>query len=47
MGEWNIRIRMLGKIDGVYNDDYIWHGALYPFDADAKAYAKRMGMSLI
>jgi len=46
-GEWTIRIRMLGRVESLdLVDDYIWHGALYPFDAEAKAYAKQYGMGL-
>jgi hypothetical protein len=39
-GEWTIRIRLLGAIDSEPNNDYLWHGSLYPYDQDAKAYAK-------
>jgi PAS domain-containing protein len=39
-GEWTIRIRLLGAIDSEPNNDYLWHGSLYPYDQDAKEYAK-------
>ena len=42
-GEWMIKVRPLGPIDGNTVGDeinYLWSGCLYPFDDIAKVYAK-------
>jgi hypothetical protein len=46
MGEWTVRIRLLGAIDHQPNTDYLWHGGLYPYDQKAKEYAKEYNIPL-
>jgi PAS domain-containing protein len=46
MGEWTVRIRLLGAIDHLPNTDYLWHGGLYPYDQTAKDYAKEYNIPL-
>jgi PAS domain-containing protein len=45
-GEWTVRIRLLGAIDGQPNTDYLWHGGLYPSNQVAKDYAKEYNIPL-
>ena len=45
-GEWIVRIRLLGPIDGGDHNDFLWHGGLYPFDQVAKEYAKQYNIPL-
>lgn len=44
VGEWIVRVRPLGPIDG--GNDYLWHGTIYPFDQKSKEYAKTYGIPL-
>lgn len=47
-GEWIIRIRPLGPIESESSDnDYLWHGTLYPNDDSAKSYARLFGIPLV
>lgn len=44
VGEWVIKVRPLGAIDGGH--DYLWHGTLYPHDQKAKEHAKSYNIPL-
>lgn len=44
MGEWIVRVRPLGPIDG--GNDYLWHGTIYPFDDKSKECATTYGIPL-
>lgn len=44
VGEWMVKIRPLGPLDG--GEDYLWHGTLYPFDQKAKDYARSYNIPL-
>lgn len=46
-GEWTIRIRPLGAITKDGEEDFLWHGALWPYDQKAKEYAKAYNIPLI
>lgn len=44
VGEWVIKVRPLGAIDGGH--DYLWHGTLYPHDQKAKEHARNYNIPL-
>jgi len=44
MGEWLVKVRPLGPIEG--GKDYLWHGTIYPFDQKSKEYAKNFNIPL-
>jgi PAS domain-containing protein len=46
-GEWIIRIRPLGPIKTEDGDDFLWHGAFWPADQNAKDYAHNFNIPLI
>jgi len=45
-GEWSIRIRPLGPIVTPDGKDFLWSGALWPYDQVAKTYAKQYNIPL-
>ena len=44
MGEWLVKVRPLGPIEG--GKDYLWHGTIYPFDQKSKEYAMNFNIPL-
>jgi PAS domain-containing protein len=46
-GEWMIRIRPLGPIVTSGGRDFLWSGAFWPYDNEAKQYAKQYNIPLI
>ena len=44
MGEWLIKVRPLGPIEG--GKDYLWHGTIYPFDQKSKECARNFNIPL-
>lgn len=44
MGEWLVKVRPLGPIEG--GKDYLWHGTIYPFDQKSKECAMNFNIPL-